>query len=147
VGIKMRISWEEYALSLALTASQRSEDPYMKVGACALNKENMVLGVGYNGLASGKGVSEAFWGDRNYRRPFMIHAEVNCLSLFKKGEAKLLACTLMPCAACATMIASYGISTVIYQDIYERDTKALGIFDFYGIECVKKHLTKMTKMS
>ena len=143
----MRISWEEYALSLALTASQRSEDPYMKVGACALNKENMVLGVGYNGLASGKGVSEAFWGDRNYRRPFMIHAEVNCLSLFKKGEAKLLACTLMPCAACATMIASYGISTVIYQDIYERDTKALGIFDFYGIECVKKDLTKMTKMS
>ena len=143
----MRISWEEYALSLALTASQRSEDPYMKVGACALNKENMVLGVGYNGLASGKGVSEAFWGDRNYRRPFMIHAEVNCLSLFKKGEAKLLACTLMPCAACATMIASYGINTVIYQDIYERDTKALGIFDFYGIECVKKHLTKMTKMS
>ena len=143
----MRISWEEYALSLALTASQRSEDPYMKVGACALNEENMVLGVGYNGLASGKGVSEAFWGDRNYRRPFMIHAEVNCLSLFKKGEAKLLACTLMPCAACATMIASYGINTVIYQDIYERDTKALGIFDFYGIECVKKHLTKMTKMS
>ena len=143
----MRISWEEYALSLALTASQRSEDPYMKVGACALNKENMVLGVGYNGLASGKGVSEAFWGDRNYRRPFMIHAEVNCLSLFKKGEAKLLACTLMPCAACATMIASYGINTVIYQDIYERDTKALGIFDFYGIECVKKDLTKMTKMS
>ena len=143
----MRISWEEYALSLALTASQRSEDPYMKVGACALNEENMVLGVGYNGLASGKGVSKAFWGDRNYRRPFMIHAEVNCLSLFKKGEAKLLACTLMPCAACATMIASYGINTVIYQDIYERDTKALGIFDFYGIECVKKDLTKMTKMS
>ena len=143
----MRISWEEYALNLAVAASQRSEDPYIKVGACALNDQNMVLGVGYNGLASGKDVPETFWGDRNYRRPFMIHAEVNCLSLFKKGEANLLACTLMPCAACATMIASYGINTVVYQDIYERDTKALRIFDFYGIKCVKKNLTKMTKMS
>jgi dCMP deaminase len=143
----MRPSWEEYALNLALAASERSEDPYIKVGACALNEENMVLGVGYNGLASGKGVGDSFWGDRHYRRPFMIHAEVNCLSLFKKGEAKLLACTLMPCASCATMIASYGIETVIYKDIYHRDTKALNIFDFYGIKCVKKNLTNMTKLS
>ena len=143
----MRPSWEEYALNLAIAASERSEDPYIKVGACALNEENMVLGVGYNGLASGKDVADSFWGDRHYRRPFMIHAEVNCLSLFKKGEAKLLACTLMPCASCATMIASYGIETVVYKDIYHRDTKALSIFDFYGIECVKKDLTNMTKLS
>jgi dCMP deaminase len=134
----MRSSWEEYALSIASAAAERSEDPYIKVGACALNDQNMVLGVGYNGLASGKDASENFWGDRNYRRPFMIHAEVNCLSLFKRGEATLLACTLLPCTACATMIASYRINTVIYQDIYTRDTKALRIFDFYGIRCVKK---------
>ena len=143
----MRVSWEQYALNIAHTASQRSEDPYIKVGACALNEENMVVGVGYNGLASGKSFNEAFWGDRNYRRHFMIHAEVNFLSLFKKGEAKLLACTLMPCASCATMIASYGIETVIYKDIYHRDRKALSIFDFYGIKCVKKNLTNMTKLS
>ena len=143
----MRVSWEQYALNIAHTASQRSEDPYIKVGAWALNEENMVLGVGYNGLASGKSVNESFWGDRNYRRQFMIHAEVNCLSLFKKGEAKLLACTLMPCASCATMIASNCIETVIYKDIYHRDRKALSIFDFYGIKCVKKNLTNMTKLS
>ena len=143
----MRISWEDYALSMAFTASQRSEDPYIQVGACALNDRHMVMGVGYNGLASGKDVAETFWGDRNYRRPFMIHAEVNCLSLLKKGDANLLACTLLPCPSCATMIASYGIDTVIYKDVYHRDTNALRIFDFYGIKCVKKNLTKMTKMS
>ena len=129
----MRVSWEQYALNIAHTASQRSEDPYIKVGACALNEENMVLGVGYNGLASGKSVNESFWGDRNYRRQFMIHAEVNCLSLFKRGECKILAVTLLPCSYCATMIAAYGIEQVIYRDEYERDDGAKKIFDFYNI--------------
>tara|TARA_R110000824_G_scaffold13784_3_gene59423 strand:+ start:3536 stop:3949 length:414 start_codon:yes stop_codon:yes gene_type:complete len=133
----IRTSWEEYALNLAKTASLRSEDPYMKVGACALNQQNMVLAVGYNGLASGKKVDADFWKSRTKRRPFMIHAESNCLSLLKKGEANLLAVTLLPCASCATLIASYNIPTVVYAEKYERDMKALEIFDFYGINCVK----------
>ena len=133
----MRISWEQYALSIAQTASSRSEDRYVKVGACALNSERMVVSVGYNGLASGKDVSYDFWRNRDHRRKFMIHAEVNCLSLFKKGEAEMLATTLLPCSSCATLIASYGISKVVYKDVYERDTQALEIFDFYNIECIK----------
>jgi|TARA_R110001583_G_scaffold51285_2_gene160226 dCMP deaminase len=143
----MRISWEDYALDLAKTASQRSEDPHMKVGACALNKQNMVLALGYNGLAPRKEVMDFFWKDRDLRRPYMIHAEANCLSLVKRGEVSLLAVTLLPCASCATLIASYDIPEVVYGETYERDTKALEIFDFYGIKCVKKNLTKMTKMS
>ena len=133
----MRISWQEYALNIAKTASERSEDPFMKVGACALNKDNMVLAVGYNGLATGKKVDERFWRVRSKRRPYMIHAEANCLSLVKRGEVDLLAVTLLPCASCATLIASYNIPTVVYGQEYERDMKALEIFDFYGINCVK----------
>ena len=132
-----RISWDEYALDLAKAASQRSEDPFVKVGACALNNQNMVVAVGYNGLATGKKVDKYFWAVRNQRRPYMIHAEANCLSLVKKGEVDLLAVTLLPCASCATLIASYNIPKVVYGDIYERDMKALEIFDFYGIKCVK----------
>jgi dCMP deaminase len=132
-----RILWDEYALDLAKAASQRSEDPYVKVGACALNKENMVVAVGYNGLGAGKKVNKSFWLDRGKRRPFMIHAEANCLSLVKRGEVNLLAVTLLPCASCATLIASYGIPKVVYEQEYERDMKALEIFDFYDIECVK----------
>ena len=133
----MRISWEQYALDIAQTASSRSEDRYVKVGACALNSQQMVVAVGYNGLASGKDVSYDFWRNRDHRRKFMIHAEVNCLSLFKKGEAEMLATTLLPCSSCATLIASYGISKVVYKDVYERDTQALEIFDFYNIECTQ----------
>ena len=128
-----RISWEEYALKIAYTASLRSEAPHRKVGACALNSNNMVVGVGYNGLASGKEVSDAFWEDRDERRPYMIHAEANCLSLCKKGEVDLLAVTLLPCSYCATLIAAYGVKNVVFSEIYEKDEKALDIFKFYNI--------------
>ena len=129
--------WDKYALQLAETASLRSEDPYVKVGACALGKDHRVLSVGYNGLASGKEVMDVFWKDRDLRRSYMIHAEANCLSLFRAGECSILAITLLPCSYCATLIAGYKIPTVVYKDTYERDLKALEIFDFYGINCYK----------
>jgi dCMP deaminase len=129
-----RISWEKFAIDIADTASLRSEDPHHKVGACALNHQNMVVGVGYNGLASGKDVSPEFWEDRDARRPYMIHAEANCLSLCKKGEIRLLAVTLLPCSYCATLIASYGVQKVVYLDTYHKDDKAFEILSFYGIQ-------------
>jgi dCMP deaminase len=128
------MSWERYALNLAEAASFRSEDPYVQVGACALGEDNRVLSVGYNGLAAGKKAPDNFWEDRGSRRPYMIHAEANCLSLCRRGEVKLLAVTLLPCSACASLIASYKIPTVVYNKVYERDKIALDIFDFYGID-------------
>jgi dCMP deaminase len=130
----MRISWEEYALEVAKSASLRSEDPYMKVGACVLNKNNKIIGVGYNGLASGKEAPAGFWDDRDKRRPYMIHAEANALIRVGSDEADLLACTLLPCRCCATMIAAYGIKKVIYKEVYNKDTSAFEIFDFYNIK-------------
>ena len=132
-----RIDWYEYAMLLAFAAAKRSEDPYRKVGACALNKDKMVVGMGYNGLASGTNVPAQFWGNRDERRKFMIHAETNCLSLCKKGEVDLLAVTLLPCSYCATMIASYGVKEVLYHEEYENDQAAKEIFNFYNIEMLK----------
>lgn len=132
-----RISWEIYALKIAETAALRSEDVYSKVGAVGLDFNNRVIGVAYNGLASGITVNDNFWKDRDARRPFMIHAETNLLSLFKRGDCKLIACTLLPCSYCASMIAGYGIKKVIYGDVYHRDQQALDIFKFYNIECIQ----------
>ena len=132
-----RKTWEEYALLLAQSASSRSEDPYNKVGACALGYNNRVLGVAYNGLVSGKKVSKSFWQDRNSRRPYIIHAEQNILSLFKRGEARLLACTLLPCSDCARLISSWEIPLVCYIGDYHRDSGALDIFKFYNVKLKK----------
>jgi len=130
-----KITWEEYAIRIAEVASLRSEDPFKKVGACALDLSNRVIGVAYNGLASGLNVDDSFWEDRDKRRPFMIHAEANLLSLFKRGECNLLACTLLPCSCCASMISAYGIKKVVYKEVYKRDTMAIQILEFNGIAC------------
>jgi len=135
-----RISWDKHALLLAWAATCRSEDPYIKVGACALGFNHEVLGVAYNGLAPGKNVSEEFWVDRDKRRPFMIHAETNLLSRIHPGQAKMIAVTLQPCTYCAQAIASYGIKKVIYTLKYDFDKKGLDILDFYNIEhkCISR---------
>lgn len=131
---KDRISWEEYALKIAEVASLRSED-IVKVGACALDYSNRVIGVAYNGLAQGKEVEQSFWEDRDKRRPFLIHAETNLLSLFSRNQCNILACTLLPCSQCALNIVAHGIKKVVYKDTYFRDDLALEIFKFYGVEC------------
>jgi dCMP deaminase len=135
-----RISWDKHALLLAWAAVRRSEDPYLKVGACALGYNNEVLGVAYNGLVPGKEVEPAFWNNRDERRPYMIHAETNLLARISPGQAKTLAVTLQPCSHCAQSIAAYGIKRVIYTMKYDFDKKGLSILDFYGIEykCISK---------
>lgn len=131
-----RPSWDEHALMLAYTATRRSPDPYVKVGACALDIHNNVLGVAYNGLAPGKEVTNFFWGDRDKRRPFVIHAETNLLSRIQIGNVHTIACTLLPCSSCARAIASHNVKRVIYSETYDRDTEGLRILDFYNIEII-----------
>lgn len=132
-----RPTWDEYAIGLAAAAARRSEDPHQHVGACALDAEHRVIGVAYNGLASGKVVDAAFWMNRDTRRPFVLHAEINLLALVKRGECETVACTLLPCASCAAAIAAHGVKRVVFRDVYQRDTNAFDIFKFYNIECVQ----------
>ena len=135
-----KISWEKHALLLAWAATRRSEDPYMKVGACALGHNNEVLGVAYNGLVSGKEVDKEFWKDRDKRRPFMIHAEANLLARISHGQARTIAITLQTCTHCAQAIAAYGIKKVVYSMKYDFDKGGLNVLDFYNIEhkCISK---------
>jgi dCMP deaminase len=132
-----RCSWEEYALRIAKVASYRSEDPHCKVGACALSFDNRILGVSYNGLVSKKTAPQSFWKNRDKRRPYMIHAEQNLLSLFGRNEARLIATTLLPCSDCARLICCWNIPEVVYINDYNRDLKALDIFKFYNVRLKK----------
>jgi dCMP deaminase len=129
-----RISWEEYALKLAETASIRSEDPYLKVGACVLRHDNSVAGLGYNGSPPGY---EIDWSDRDSRRPFVSHAERSALRYCKPGEAKLIAITLSPCQHCIMDIAMFGIKKVVFRNFYERDEKSFEIAHKFDIEMVQ----------
>jgi dCMP deaminase len=126
-----RASWEEYALELAYAASVRSEDPFVKVGACVLRKDMSVAAVGYNGAPSGV---EIDWSDRTQRRKRVIHAELNALRYVKPNEGHLIACTLLPCSSCVQAVAAHGIKTIIYNDLYKVDDFALVLCKEFGID-------------
>ena len=120
-------------MALAHVASLRSEDPYRKVGAAALDADNRVIGTAYNGLAPGYDAPDGFWNDREKRQKFMLHAEVNLCSLFRRGEARIVAITTMPCTACMQTLCAYGIAEIYYRDIYHK-SDAPEIAATYGIK-------------
>ena len=126
-----RISWRAYALKLAVVASERSEDTFIKVGACLLRHDNSVAGVGYNGAPSGV---ELNWQDRDHRRVRVVHAEVNALRYTRPGESYLLACTHIPCNDCMKTIAAYGIKEVVFNDVYVRDMSSFDIAQEFNIK-------------
>lgn len=128
-----RLSIPRYAMALAHVASLRSEDPYRKVGAAALDFDNRVIGTAYNGLAPGFDPPAGFWDDREARQKFMLHAEVNLCSLFRRGEAKIVATTTMPCTACMQTLCAYGIREIYYRDAYDA-SDAAEIAALYGVK-------------
>ena len=139
-----RISWYQYALKLAIVASERSEDPFMKVGACVLRHDNSVAGLGYNGAPPGVKIN---WVERDERRLRVIHAEVNALRYVSPGECYLLACSHLPCNDCLKTIASYGIKKVVYNEVYTRDASSLDIAEDFNIQLVttKKGLSTIDR--
>lgn len=137
--MQTRISWEQYALLLAKTASQRSEDPYKKTGAVVLRHDKSVAAVGYNGAPRG---IEIDWSDRDERRKRVVHAEINALSYCKPGEGWLLACNLLPCRHCLQSIAAYGIKNVVFEEIYIQDDFALTLAKEFNINLIQLNDTK-----
>lgn len=131
-----RISKIEYALRIAETVAQRSEDPFRKVGAVALSEDGRILATGYNGLAPGKTVAPPFWYDRDERLPYMIHAEANCMAGCVRGEVYRVAVTLQPCSTCMQMMIAHGVKEIYYREPYERDNRSLQLAEFYQVKLI-----------
>jgi len=131
-----RLTIPQYAMTLAHVASLRSEDPFRKVGAVAFDFDNRVIGTAYNGLAPGYNAQAEFWQDRDARRKYMIHAEVNLCSLFTRGNVKLVACTTKPCTSCMQMLCAYGVKEIYYGEPYP-ESEADAISEIYGVQLVQ----------
>ena len=139
-----RLGIPEYAMALAHVASLRSEDPFRKVGAAALDRDNRVIGTAYNGLAPGFDPPPGFWDDRDDRQKFMLHAEINLCSLFKRGEARLVATTTMPCTSCMQTLCAYGIEEIYYHEVYHQ-SDAPEIATLYGIRLQRVELYPLSE--
>ena len=55
------LQWQDYFMSIAFLSAQRSKDPSSQVGACIVNKENKIVGIGYNGFPRGCNDDEFPW--------------------------------------------------------------------------------------
>jgi dCMP deaminase len=138
------ISWEDYFMGVAILAAHRSKDPSSQVGACIVNAEKKIVGVGYNGFPIGCGDDDLPWAreadsilDTKY--PYVCHAEPN--AILNKNTADLRGCsiyvTLFPCNECAKLIVQSGIKRVVFLSDKYHDTDgaiaARRIFDMAGI--------------
>jgi len=117
-----RLDLIPWFLELAHTAAKRSEDPYKKVGAIAIRPDNSIAAVCYNGAPP---KVEIDWSDRNKRRAYVIHAEMNAMRYIKPHECDRVATTLSPCVDCLKNMVAYGINDVYYSEVYENSDFSL----------------------
>ena len=109
-------------MGVAKLSSLRSKDPNTKVGACIVNSDNRIVGVGYNGLPFGCDDDEFPWtrqGDNEAetKYPYVVHAELNAiLNSIQSLKGCRLYVSLFPCNECAKAIIQSGISEIVYAD-------------------------------
>ena len=115
------ISWDEYFMSVALLAAERSKDPNTQVGACIVDTDNRIVSTGYNGFPYGCSDDEYPWSREgedaaSTKYGYVVHAELNAI-LNARGRnvaGTRIYVALFPCNECAKAIIQAGISEVVY---------------------------------
>ena len=113
------ISWDEYFMGVAMLSALRSKDPSTKVGACIVNQNKRIVGIGYNGLPCGCSDDEFPWertgGFLDTKYAYVVHAEPNAiLNATSDLTGATLYVTLFPCNECAKLIIQSGIKEIVY---------------------------------
>lgn len=120
------LSWDDYFTAVAYLSARRSKDPNTQVGACIVDSNKCISGIGYNGFPRGCSDEHLPWArvadsELHKKYPYVVHAEVNAVlnkgSKDVKGSSLYVA--LFPCCECAKVIIQAGIKEVVYlSDVY-----------------------------
>lgn len=111
--------WDTLFMSIALVTSLKSKDTNTKVGAVLVDKEQHIIGTGYNGFP--RGIDDdalpmernGEWLDTKY--PYVVHAELNCiLNSIMSAKGCTMYCTLFPCNECAKALIQAGVKRIVY---------------------------------
>jgi dCMP deaminase len=144
------ISWDDYFMSVSFLTAQRSKDPNTQVGACIVDPDHRIVGLGYNGMPRGLSDDDMPWARDNanplYNKYlYVTHAEVN--AILNKGSSDVRGSTLyvalFPCENCAKMIIQSGIRRVVFLNDHYHDTpgcKASRIM----LQCARVELQQYT---
>ena len=129
-------------MDMATSMSTLSHGQRAKVGAVAVTANGVVI-TGVNGLPKALGnvleykeYSDGHGGGWLETKPTVIHAENAILVKCAREGVSMLGSTvytsLSPCEHCASMLASAGVTRVIYRDNY-RNLKGLSVLEQCGI--------------
>ncbi|RKX29510.1 MAG: cytidine deaminase [Candidatus Zixiibacteriota bacterium] len=138
------ISWEEYFMAIAQLSAKRSKDPNTQVGACIVNANKRIIGIGYNGFPIGCSDDELPWGRKgdflDTKYPYVCHAEMNAITNASNKpdlDGASMYVSLFPCNECAKLIVQVGIKEIVFlSDKYHDDQvfiAARRIFDMAGV--------------
>jgi dCMP deaminase len=145
------ITWDEYFMGIAMLSAMRSKDPNTQVGACIVDQQNKIVGIGYNGFPIGCSDDILPWereakniNDTKY--PYVVHAEANAiLNSTKDLHGAKIYVGLFPCNECAKLIIQAGIKEIVYLSDKYKDldtTKASKrMLKMAGVKLRKLRLT------
>ena len=92
------LEWDDYFMSVAYLSSMRSKDPSTQVGACIVNEDKRIVGIGYNGFPRGCSDDELPWertgeSDLDTKYMYVCHAEVN--AILNKNSTDVKGCQVI----------------------------------------------------
>ncbi|KAK8126423.1 cytidine and deoxycytidylate deaminase zinc-binding domain-containing protein [Apiospora kogelbergensis] len=143
---RLRPSWDNYFMSLASLAAQRSNCMKRAVGCVLVGRERRVISTGYNGTPRGiRNCGEGGCARCNagmgsgaaLATCLCLHAEEN--ALLEAGRERIrdgsvLYCNTCPCLTCSIKIVQVGISEVVYSQGYSMDGETAEVFKSAGVK-------------
>jgi dCMP deaminase len=133
-----RPEWTDYFLGLAKVISLRSHDIHTKHGCVITDKNNRILGVGYNGFPKGL-KDDLLPKNRPDKYAWMVHSEKNALAnCVVRPDGGTAYVTGQCCNDCIISLYQEGIDTV-----YMADDHGTKLFDEHS----KKNFDTFVKMS
>lgn len=120
-GLNDRIGWDDYFMSIALLASQRSPCKRLNVGSVVV-KDSRLISMGYNGFIPGAPHISRVKDDHEQS---IIHSEINAITDCAKRGVSLsgakIYITHFPCINCFRAIAASNIKEIVYLNDYKND--------------------------
>lgn len=146
------ITWDDYFMGVALLSAYRSKDPSTKVGACIVDTENKIVGVGYNGFPIGCDDKLLPWEREGAfletKYPYVCHAELNAIlnSISRNLRGCRLYVALFPCHECSKAIIQSGIKEIIYlSDKYKETDSVIASKRMLDMSGVKYRVLEVSK--
>lgn len=155
---KNYLAWDDYFMAITLLSAKRSKDPEERFGACIVDEDNRIVGIGYNGFCRGCSDDCLPWASSDEhgrtlhtKHPFICHAEVN--AILNKISNDVKGCKMyvakVPDNESAKIIIQAGITEVVYMnDAKETNsTKASKImFEMAGVKLRKYEINSIAPL-